>query len=47
MSLWVKGGVPDKVKSFREINSRKNRPRSRPWFVKSIQNALRKMQNLI
>ena len=42
-----KGGMPDRVKSFREINSRENRPRARPGFVKPIQNRLRKVQNLI
>ena len=31
-----KGGVPDTVKSFREINSRQDRPRARPGFVKPI-----------
>ena len=42
-----KGGMPDRVKSFREINSRKDRPRARPGFVERIQNGLRKVQNLI
>ena len=42
-----KGGMPDRVKSFREIDSRENRPRARPGFVKPIQNGLRKEQNLI
>ena len=28
-----KGGMPDRVKSFREIDSRENRPRARPGFV--------------
>ena len=42
-----KGGMPDRVKSFREINSREDRPRARPGFVKPIQNRLRKVQNLI
>ena len=42
-----KGGMPDRVKSFREINSRENRPRSRPGFVKPIQNGLGKIKNLI
>ena len=39
--------MPDRVKSFREIDSRENRPRSGPGFVKSIRNGLRKEQNLI
>ena len=42
-----KGGVPDRVKSFREIDSRQDRPRARPGFVKPIRNGLRKVQNLI
>ena len=42
-----KGGMPDRVKIFREINSRKDRPRARPGFVKPIRNGLRKVQNLI
>ena len=42
-----KSGMPDRVKSFREINSRQDRPRARPGFVKPIRNGLRKIQNLI
>ena len=42
-----KGGMPGRVKSFREIDSRENRPRARPGFVKPIRNGLRKVQNLI
>ena len=42
-----KGGMPDRVKSFGEIDSRENRPRARPGFVKPIRNGLRKEQNLI
>ena len=42
-----KNGMPDRVKSFREIDSREDRPRARPGFVKPIQNELRKVQNLI
>ena len=42
-----KGGMPDRVNSFRQIDSRENRPRSRPGFVKPIRNGLRKEQNLI
>ena len=41
-----KGEMPDRVKSFREINSRQNRPRAWPGFVKPIRNELRKIQNL-
>ena len=39
--------MPDRVKSFRESNSRQDRPRARPGFVKPIRNGLRKVQNLI
>ena len=42
-----KGGMPDRVQNFREINSREDHPRVRLGFVKSIQNGLRKIQNLI
>ena len=42
-----KGGMPDRVKSFREIDSRQDRPKARPGFVKPIRNELRKEQNLI
>ena len=42
-----KGKIPDRVESFREIDSRQDRPRARPGFVKLIQNGLRKVQNLI
>ena len=41
------GGVPDRVKSFREISSIDNRPRAGPGFVKLIRNGLSKEQNLI
>ena len=42
-----KGRMPDRVKSFREIDSRQDRPTARPGFVKPIRNGLRKVQNLI
>ena len=42
-----KSGMPDRVESFREIDSRKNHLRARPGFVKPIRNGLRKVQNLI
>ena len=42
-----KGGMPDRVESFREIDSRLDRPRARIGFVKPIRNGLRKVQNLI
>ena len=45
--FMVEGGMPDRVKSFREINSRQDRPIARPGFVKPIRNGLRKVQNLI
>ena len=42
-----KSGMPDRVKSFREIDSRENRSRPWPGCVKPIRNGLRKVQNLI
>ena len=36
-----KGGMPDRVKSFREIDSRRDRLRARPGFVKLIRNGPR------
>ena len=42
-----KNRMPDRVKSFREIDSRQDRSRARPGFVKPIRNGLRKIQNLI
>ena len=42
-----KGGMPDRVKSFREIDSRLDGLRAQPAFVKPIRNGLRKVQNLI
>ena len=47
MSLWKKGGMPDRVKSFREIDSRENRQRARSESVKPFSNGLRKVENLI
>ena len=47
MSYVEKGRMPDRVKSFGEINIRENLPRVRPGFVKPIRNGLRKEQNLI
>ena len=41
-----KGGMPDRVKSFRDIDSGENCPRARPGFVKPIRDGLRKIQNL-
>ena len=37
-----KGGVPDRVESFREINGSEDRSSPRPGFVKPIRNGLRK-----
>ena len=45
--LVKKGGVPDIIKSFVEVDSSNNRPRHRHGFVKPIQNGLIKVQNLI
>ena len=42
-----KSGMPDRVKSFREINSWQDRLRARPGFVEPIRNGLRKVQNFI
>ena len=39
--------MPDRVESFREVDSSKNRPRARLGFVKPILNELKKKQNLI
>ena len=41
-----KGGAPDRIESFREIDSRENRPRAWPGFVKPIRKGFRKIQNL-
>ena len=40
-----KGGVSDRVKSYREINSGEDRLGARPGSIKPIQNGLRKEQN--
>ena len=45
--VMEKRGMPDRVESFREIDSTQDRPRARPGFVKPIQNGLRKIQTLI
>ena len=42
-----KGRMPDRIKSFGEINGREDRSRAWPGFVKPIRNGLRKEQNLI
>ena len=42
-----KSGMSDRVKSFREIDSRQDRPRARHGFVKPVRNGLRKVQNLM
>ena len=39
--------MPDRVESFGEVDSSKNRPRAWLEFVTPIQNGLRKEQNLI
>ena len=31
-----KGGMPDRIKSFREIDSRQDRPKAWPEFMKPI-----------
>ena len=40
-------GVPDRIEYLGEVDSSKNRPKTRPEFVKPIENGLRKKQNLI
>ena len=45
--LVEKNGMPDRIKSFKENDSRENRLRARPGFVKLIRNGLRNEQNLI
>ena len=42
-----KGGVPDRIESFREVDSSEDRSRARPGFVKPIRIGLKKEQNLI
>ena len=42
-----KNGIPDQVKSFREIDGGKDRSRAQPGFVQTIRNGRRKEQNLI
>ena len=42
-----KCGMPDRVESFREIDSREDRPRARLGFVKPIRTGLIKVKNLI
>ena len=42
-----KGNMPNRVKSFREIDNREDHLRARPGFVKPMRNELRKKQNLI
>ena len=45
--LVKKGGVPDRVESFGEVDCSENHPRARLEFVKPIRNEQRKKQNLI
>ena len=42
-----KFGVPDRVKSFQEIDSSKDCPRAQRGFVEPIRSGLKKEQNLI
>ena len=39
--------MPDRVESFREINSSEDHPRAQPGFIKPIRDGLKKMKNLI
>ena len=43
----AEGGMPDRVKSCRELDCRQGHPRAWPGFVEPIRNGLRKVQNLI
>ena len=45
--LMEKGGMPNGVRSFGEIDSRQDRPTARREFVKFIAIGLRKVRNLI
>ena len=45
MSLWKRAGCQT-VDSFEEINSSENHIKAWPGFVKTIQNGLKKEQNL-
>ena len=42
-----KGGIPDIVKSFGEVDGSVNRTRTCPGLVKTIRNGPRKIKNLI
>ena len=42
-----KGGMPDRVERFGEVDCSKNCPSARLGFVKPIRNELRKEPNLI
>ena len=39
--------MPDRIERFRQVDRSKNRPRTKPAFVKSIPSGLKKKQNLI
>ena len=39
--------MPNKVESFKEVNSSDNRPRARPGLVEPMRNGLRKIKILI
>ena len=47
MSLWKKVGCQTESKALEKIDSRQDRPRARPGFVKPIRNGLRKEHKLI
>ena len=47
MSFMEKGGITDRVKSFREINIIEDHSRARPGFDIPTRNGLRMIQNLI
>ena len=41
MSLWKKGGMPNRVESFGEVDRSKNRLTARLGFLKPIGNRLK------
>ena len=45
--LFEKGGMPNRVESFEEVDRSKNRPRARSGLVKPVRNKLGKRQSSI
>ena len=46
MSSWKRAGCQTESKAL-EINSRQDRPRARPGFVKPIRNGLRRVHGIV